>query len=107
MSTEPTETPTVDGIIDMVTESNAGGNTESPDTKVTDEAPLTTLDHIVERIDRLEAKFDNVVSMVEKLIANVEPYIKDIAPMIDAVANNPMFKMFTGTKGKEKTNGAR
>jgi hypothetical protein len=75
---------------------------ELADDEPLDEIQPVTLDDVMVELAKFRAEHTAMVEQVQKLIASVEPYIKDIAPMIDAIANNPMFKMFTGTKGSKK-----
>lgn len=59
------------------------------------------LDRIEEKIDNLTTAHNEMVEKVNATIGAIEPHLKEIAPLVDAIANNPMFKMFTGTKGKK------
>jgi hypothetical protein len=65
-----------------------------------DEELKTILLRIEEKIDNLTAAHSATVTQVDSLVKAVEPHIAEIAPMIDAIANNPMFRMMTGGKKK-------
>lgn len=52
------------------------------------------------KIDALSAAHSETVGNVDALVKKVEPHLAELGPMIDAIANNPMFKMLAGGSKK-------
>lgn len=66
------------------------------------DAVMSSLDALHDKVDNLATSHSGMVEKVTAIIDGMEPHLKEITPLIDAIANNPMFKMFTGTKGTKK-----
>jgi uncharacterized protein YoxC len=58
--------------------------------------------HLTSSLDSLHDKYDVMVARVQTITDNIEPHLKEVAPLIDAIANHPMFRMFTGTKKRKE-----
>jgi hypothetical protein len=43
------------------------------------------------------------VAKVNGLLEGMAPHLEQVGPMIDALANNPMFRMLAGGGGKKKS----
>jgi hypothetical protein len=70
--------------------------------KVTDSERIAYLEHTLDsiegKVDTFVEAFDKTLENVNAVIAKIEPHLENLGPMIDSLANNPMFRMFTGGK---------
>jgi hypothetical protein len=69
---------------------------------VTNDDVMTRLLIIEEKLDNLIAGHSEVVTKVNDVLTNLAPHLEAVGPMIEALANNPMFKMLAGGGGKKK-----
>jgi hypothetical protein len=68
-------------------------------------SPLATqasVDEVNAKLDALMLAHNEMVEKVNGLITSVEPHLADLGPLIDAIASNPVFRMFTGGKKPPK-----